>query len=126
MADVTLSAKFADGTILRATGWIDIENWTNQDSKLTLSMHSRDNTWAVFYGSGDVSGSPRAIAVAGVTYNVLSDDDMTYNPAGYKNEAVMTSGGNQRKMTRIERAITGVTITANSKEYEALRQIAEG
>lgn len=127
MADVTLSVKYADGTILRATGFINIESYNNQDNKLTVGLFPRDNTWSVFSGSGDTSGSLRYVSIAGVTYQVAADADANYQPSGYKNEAVMTgSGPTVRKQTRQERSITGIVLLVNAKEVEALRAVAEG
>ena len=126
MSDVTIALEIADGSIYRATGWIDIQSWQNQDNKLTLSMHPRSNNWALFSGAGDSSGSIRKVAIAGVTYSVAADCDVTFQPSEYKNDVVPTSGNNLRKMVRQSRDITGLVITANSQEVDALRQIAEG
>jgi hypothetical protein len=125
--DVTLSAEFVDGTVIRGTGWIDIESWESESNKLTLTMTPRDNKWEVFAGTrGDDAGTPKRISVAGVTYRVLADANLSLQPSEYKNEAVPHSGGNLRKMTRQARALTGITIACTAQERETLREIAEG
>ena len=125
MADVTLSAKYADGTIFRTSGFIDIESWTSADSKLTMTMFSRNNSWAIVQGSGDMSGTPKQVAVAGVTYNVLADADFDHVVPLFKNEAVVHTGGVMRKMVRQAKSIKSITIEANMRDYEALRAIAD-
>jgi hypothetical protein len=128
MGDVTLAATFIDGTVIRASGFIDIEGWESESNKLTLGMFPRDNKWEVFAGSGDPdrAGSLKSVSIAGVTYCVLGDANLSLLPAEYKNEALPTSGGNIRKMTKQVRALTAVTISCNAQERETLRAIAEG
>ena len=127
MADVTLAMTFADGTIVRGVGFIDIEGWESESNKLTLGMFPKDNKWENFTGSGgDISGSIRKLTINGVTYRVLGDTNVTLKAAEYKNEAVPTSGGNLRKMMKQVRELTGVAIACNPTERETLRVIAEG
>lgn len=47
IGDVTLAYTNAAGDSYKATGWINSESWTSQDSKLTLSLFPRD-TWESF------------------------------------------------------------------------------
>ncbi len=126
MADVTLSATFKDGSVIRATGFIDAENWENLDNKLTINMIPRDNHWEVFVGPlTDTSGTIKGISVAGVPYRVQGDTNVTLPASEWKNEAVITSGANNRRMTKISRALTGIIISCNLQELETLRLIAE-
>ncbi len=128
MGDVTLAATFIDGTVIRAVGFIDIESWESESNKLTLGMFPRDNRWETFAGTvePDRAGSLKSVSIAGVTYRVLGDANLTLQPSEYKSEALPTSGGNIRKMTKQVRALTGVAISCNAQERETLRQIAEG
>lgn len=127
MADVTLSATFRDGTVIRATGFIEIETWESMDEKLTLSMIPRDNRWEVFSGAlTDTTGSLSGVSIAGVPYRILGDGNVSLIPAAWKNEGVPTSGTNLRRMTRQVRALSGVTLACNPQEMETLRAIAEG
>jgi hypothetical protein len=125
MADVTLFVELANGTTLRAQGTIDAESWESQDNKLSVSLLPHDNTWSVFSGSGDVSGTIRKVTIAGVTYRALGDTNINLVPQAYKNEMVPTSGGNMLKKTKQVRTVTGVTLACNATEVEALRVIAE-
>jgi len=47
VATVTLSYTTAAGDVYRATGWINFDSWTSQDSKATLSMFPTDK-WESF------------------------------------------------------------------------------
>ena len=127
MADVTLSATYAGGAIIRAVGFIDAENWESLDNKLTISMTPRDNNWEVFSGSfPDDSGSLKSISIAGVPYRVLGDTNLALPMSKYKNEAVVHSGGNNRRMALQARTLPGIIIAANAQEAETLRLISEG
>ena len=126
MADVTLAATFRSGAVIRATGFIDVENWESMDGKLTLTMTPRDNQWEVFSGtSPDDSGTLKSISIAGVTYRVLGDTNVTLPANQYKTEAVVTTGQNNRRMTKEARTLTGIVIACNAQEMETLRQIAD-
>lgn len=125
MADVTLFVELANGTTLRAQGQIDAESWESQDNKLTLTLLPHDNAWSVASGTGDVSGTIRRVAIAGVTYRALGDTNTNLVPQAFKNEMVPTSGGNMLKKTKQVRTLTGVTLACNAAEVEALRAIAE-
>ena len=126
MADVTLAATFKSGAVIRGYGFIDIENWESMDGKLTLTMTPRDNHWEVFSGAApDDSGTLKSVSIAGVTYRVLGDTNITLIPSEWKNEAVATSGSNNRRMTKQARTLTGVVISCNAQEMETLRGIAE-
>lgn len=125
MADVTLFVELANGTTLRAQGAIDAESWESQDNKLTLTLLPHDNTWTLASGSGDISGTIRKVAIAGVTYRALGDTNINLVPSQHKNEMVPTSGGNMLKKTKQVRTLTGVTLACNATEVEALRAVAE-
>lgn len=126
MADVTLSATFKSGAVIQAVGFIDAENWESMDGKLTLNMTPRDNHWEVFSGaSPDDSGTLKSVTIAGVTYRVLGDTNITLPTSEWKNEPVPTSGSNNRRMTKQARTLTGVVISCNAQEMETLRGIAE-
>lgn len=126
MADVTLSATFRDGTIIRATGFIELETWESMDEKLTLTMIPRDNRWEVFSGTlPDTTGSLSGVSIAGVPYRILGDGNVSMIPSEWKNEAVPTSGTNLRRMTRQARALSGVTIACTPTELETLRLISQ-
>jgi hypothetical protein len=43
----------------------------------------------------------------------------------YKTEAVVTTGQNNRRMTKEARTLTGIVIACNAQEMETLRQIAD-
>jgi hypothetical protein len=45
--DITLAYALADGSVYRATGWIDFENFTSADFKATLKLFPR-NKWELF------------------------------------------------------------------------------
>jgi hypothetical protein len=127
MADVTLAATFKSGAVIRATGFIDLENWESMDGKLTLSMTPRDNNWEVFSGTApDDSGTMKSVSIAGVTYRVLGDTNVSLPANGWKTEAVTTSGYNNRRMTKEARTLSGVVISCNAQEMETLRAIADG
>ncbi|MBE3064731.1 MAG: hypothetical protein IMZ69_06900 [Spirochaetes bacterium] len=126
MADITLAVTFADGTVLRSVGFIDIESWESESNKMTLSMTPRDNKWETFSGSQlDTHGTPRKVAINGVTYRALPDTNVSLIPSEFKNEGQPTSGGNTRKMTKQLRTLSGITIACNAVERETLRGIAE-
>jgi len=126
MADVTLAAAFRSG-ILKASGFIKLENWENQDNKLTVTLIPRDNQWEVFSGTApDDSGTPLSVSIAGVTYRVLGDTNVNLPASQWDNEGVATSGRNNRKMTKVVRAMSGITIACSLSEMESLRAIAEG
>jgi hypothetical protein len=126
MADVTLSKTYADGTVLKATGFIDIESWESESNKMTLSMFPRDNKWETFAGTAlDTHGTLRKIAINGVTYRALAEINVTLQPSEYKNEAQPTTGGNTRKMTKQVRSAGGIVISCNAVEREELRKISE-
>jgi hypothetical protein len=126
MADVTLAVTFQDGTVLRAQGFIDIENWEPELQKLTLTLLPRDNRWEPAVGSNlDNHGSIRKLTVNGVTYRVFPDSNPPFIPVQYKNEAQPTSGSNTRKMTKQVRSITGLAISANPVERATLVTVAE-
>jgi hypothetical protein len=125
MADVTLSATFADGTIIVTAGFIHIEDWKSADQKMTLTLFPRNNVWQTFVGSlTDTSGSLRNIDIAGVPYRVIGDTDVTMIPSNFKNEAVATSGSNIRKMTRVVSELRDVIIECNAAERVTLVNIA--
>jgi hypothetical protein len=127
MADVTLSATFKSGAVVRATGFIKLENWESMDGKLTLSMTPRDNHWEVFSGtSPDDSGTMKSVTIAGVTYRVAGDTNIIFPASEWDNEPVTSSGYNNRKMTKVARTLSGVVILCNAGEMETLRGIAEG
>lgn len=126
MADVTLAATFKSGTVIRATGFINVDNWESMDGKLTVEMTPRDNKWEVFAGaSPDDAGTLKSISIAGVTYRVLGDTNVTLPAAEWKNEPIPTSGYNNRRLTKQARTLTGVVISCNAQEMETLRAIAE-
>jgi hypothetical protein len=125
MADVTLSPSFIDGSVLRAKGWIHMDNWESESGKLTISAIPRDNRWSVFAGQyPDTVGTMRGMVINGVPYRTSGDCNVAV-PPGYKNEAQETSGANMRKMTKQARAITGIVLVVNLTEYETLRTLAD-
>jgi hypothetical protein len=126
MADVTLGLTFQDGTVLRAQGFINIENWEPELQKLTMDLLPRDNRWEAAVGSNlDNHGSIRKLTVNGITYRVFPDSNPPFIPTQYKSEAQPTSGVNTRKMTKQVRSIMGLAISCNPVERSTLVTVAE-
>lgn len=127
MADVTLSITLADGSIYRNTGTINIGVFNNQDNKLSVDLLPRYNKWQQQAGTSGNSGTIRSVSIAGVSYQVPADCDVSFTPAEYKNEMVpQSSGPNLRKMTRQLTSITGLIITATANDVAELKSVAEG
>ncbi len=126
MADVTLGVTFQDGTVMRAQGFIDIENWEPEQQKLTLALFPRDNIWTQAVGPNlDNHGSIRKVTINGITYRAFPDSNPPFIPAQWKNEPQATSGNNTRKLTKQVRSITGLAISCNPVERATLVTVAE-
>lgn len=127
MADFTIAVKYKDGAIYSGSGYLEIESWTSADSIMTCKLipRSGDGFALVAMGSGDQSGTPQAVRIAGVTYNVAGDADFSHTPSRYKNEPVPHTGGNMRKMTLQAQEIGAVKLIVNAREYAAIQALAQ-
>lgn len=126
MPDVTLSATFLGGTVVKASGFFNMEPWEADSATVTLSLFPRDNKWELFSGTvNDAHGTPTKLSIAGETFRVAGDANFSLQLSGYKNEAVPNSGGNSRHMTLQVKEMGAVKIFCTPSEADRLRKFAE-
>ena len=73
----------------------------------------------------DVSGSIFKVAIGGITYRVATDADLSVPGVRYKNEAIASSGGNFRKMTRQAEEVKSCVLLVSGDERATLKALAE-
>ena len=74
----------------------------------------------------DISGSIVKVAINGVTYRAAADADISLAGGLFKNEAIATSGGNFRKMTKQVEEAKSVVLIVNGDEKAVLKGLCEG
>jgi hypothetical protein len=73
----------------------------------------------------NIVGSIRKVTLAGLTFDVMADTNITEIPSNYENENVPTSGRNMKKMTRRSQDREGVVVACNGSEFNNLKTLAE-
>lgn len=74
--------------------------------------------------SRDISGTLRDVTLNGVSFRVMADTNATSNLPS-ENEAVPTSGGNMRKVTKKAATKEGVVLACNMSDFELLKALHE-
>ena len=128
MPDVTLSYQTSEGSTFSALGWIHFDTRETQDFKATLELHPRGQ-WASLASSAspDTTGTIRKVTIDGITYDALTDTNLSETVPRFKNEAMATSNPNRnmRKMTAQAAIVKSVTIACNAIERARLKLLAE-
>ena len=70
----------------------------------------------------DISGTLRDVTLNGVSFRVMADTNVTSNLTT-ENEAIPTSGGNMRKVTRKAAIKESVVLGCNLAEFELLKAL---
>lgn len=73
----------------------------------------------------DISGSIRKLVLAGVTFDVVADADLSEVGSQYENTAIQTSGRALRKMVRRTQSVDNVKIACNGAEKDMLKSYAD-
>jgi hypothetical protein len=126
MPDVTMSATFLGGTVVKAVGFFNMEPWEADSGTATLTLYPRDNKWELFAGAvNDAHGTPLKLSIAGESFRVAGDANFTLQLSAYKNEAVPNSGGNSRHMTLQVKEMGAVKIWCSLAEADRLSKFAQ-
>jgi hypothetical protein len=70
-------------------------------------------------------GTPRKVVIDGVSYDVMNDTNITFNPTKYEVEGVATTGDTLFKRTKRVQSMEGVTISALPPILESLKDKAD-
>jgi hypothetical protein len=74
----------------------------------------------------DLAGSITKVAINGVTYRVATDADLSRPGGKFKNEAMASSGGNFRKMTKQPEEVKSCVLLVNADEAATLKALNDG
>lgn len=73
----------------------------------------------------NISGTPRKVTLAGITFTVFADTDITEIEGAFDRESVPTSGQNMSKMVRRSQNREGITVSTNGDELEILKELSQ-
>ncbi len=73
----------------------------------------------------DIVGTIRKFSLAGVSFDVMADANVSMVGGKYTNESVPTSGRNLRKMVRRSESFNAVSVACTGAEREMLKGYAE-
>lgn len=73
----------------------------------------------------DISGSIRKLTLDGITFDVMSDANLSKTGSQFENDRIATSGKSFKKMTKRVTKVESVVIKLNVDEDEILEGLAE-
>lgn len=73
----------------------------------------------------NISGTPRKVTLAGITFTVFADTDITETEGSFDSENVPTTGEGMHKMIRRPQNREGITLAANGDELDILKGLSE-
>jgi hypothetical protein len=75
---------------------------------------------------GNNVGSLRKCVLDGVTYDVMSDCNVTFKNSGREMEFISTSGKTLYKMKKLVKSVESLELGCTPREHDAIAALAEG